>query len=361
MTDGQSLFAVFLALYLIECIRWLPSSTFILCGKAKRWRISRPWKAVRFGRSHLFFLPVLPPMQAHCMSLPWLFLPAEEGLELCLPDDIHPVLIPWTELKPRHEGTTLWFTADVAQAMPDEESAQVWKQRLQTWKDLPQPERESQFLQFARATLSGEAVTQKAELITQKTRLLRIMATIIFFWCFGVITILYRWFGEAPVVLVAVVCLLPLLWAQSVIFYRKAGQETNPLPYRFWKSLATAILPQNAMRAADWFCRSSAYETHPLATRSQLGDEAWGELCLQFWKKARYHRARSAQLQMSVLEEFFQQQDIVPEEMEVPPTRLADSVAYCPQCHAQFVDPSLTCADCGNVPLKRWPDKKLVR
>jgi hypothetical protein len=154
--------------------------------------------------------------------------------------------------------------------------------------------------------------------------------------------------------------LLILLWTQAVIFFRVAGRERGQsrVKYRFWKALAVAFLPQQAMRAADLLCRAQACTAHPLAARELLEDQVWRKLAARFWNNLQHGRAKSAALQTRALEAFFRHQGLALTELEEVPVRNAGSAAYCPHCYAQFVDANVECRDCGDLALKTWPESK---
>lgn len=52
MTDGQTLFAVFALLYLIECLRLVPSTAWMAAGAdTSRWGSIRPWSRFQDRKS----------------------------------------------------------------------------------------------------------------------------------------------------------------------------------------------------------------------------------------------------------------------------------------------------------------------
>lgn len=356
MTDGQWLFTVFAALYLLECLRWLPATAFVLTGYGEAWTLRRPWTVFEIAKARLFVLPVLPPMQAHLVMQPWLFIPCETGLACSDPEGNRSALIPWSDIAPSADGVKLQISPLHQVRLPDEAAAGAWKERLLLWGKMTQPAREKDFLKVARQSLDVRAVSGMATQITQETRWLRRLAMLIFLWSFGVITLIYRWLGDGPAVIAAAAVLLGLLWTQALLFFRAAGRAPTGLTHRFWKTVAVAFLPQYAMRAADFICRAHSRPAHPLGAKNLMAVTDWQKVAARFWKHAVHREDASAALQKKALELFFREQSITPEDLEELPMRQPGAAAYCPNCHGQFTDAGVTCQDCGGVALKSWPE-----
>ena len=111
MTDGQTLFAVFALLYLIECLRLVPSAAWMAAGGEKsHWGVVRPWSRLQIASGSPLLLCVLPPNQAHTTALPWLFVPGKDALRVRLTDS-QCVSIAWDKLAPSAEESTLHLDA----------------------------------------------------------------------------------------------------------------------------------------------------------------------------------------------------------------------------------------------------------
>jgi len=352
MTDGQWLFTIFAALYLIECARWVPGAVWMIAGAGRSWRVRRPLQHLEVAGRKLLLLPVLPPLRVHLLTLPWQFVPSTPGLEHLPQDGGAPFLIPWPELAPKAEGGLLHLSAGHHLRLPDEGTATAWAQRLQGWSGLGAEAREKDFLKHARQSLDAAAIAAQAAALCARTRTLRLLGGVIFLWCFGVITAVYRWLGDGYEVLIAAGLLLLLLWVQAVVFWRATRKLDAPVKHRFWKTLAIACLPQHAMRAADLLCHGQPITAHPLAAKGLLDDTAWLRLARHFWKTIRHSQAASAALQTRALESFFKSHSIALEQLDETPEKQPGSAAWCPRCMAQFVDAQSVCKDCGGVQLK---------
>lgn len=189
--------------------------------------------------------------------------------------------------------------------------------------------------------------------MAQQTSGLRLMGNAIFLWTFVVLAALYRWLGDGVEILVAAGVLFLLQAVQAIQFYRLAAG----VPWRFWKATACLLLPQHAIRAADPLgdaASAGGEPAHPLAARKLMDKENWQQLAAQFWKRTRYQRSATADLQSRVLATWFEAQGVSTHSLEPAPERQGDSAAYCPSCQAQFREGTLACKDCDGVELRSF-------
>ncbi|OYW75405.1 MAG: hypothetical protein B7Z37_13360 [Verrucomicrobia bacterium 12-59-8] len=355
MTDGQTLLAVFVLLYLIECLRLVPSTAWMAAGMGKSgWSTLRPWVRLQIGSGSPLLLSPLPPMQAHALALSWVFAPDHDSLCVRLTDGMS-VNIAWDELAPRAEETTLHLDAVTRVRLPSKTLAVVWQQRLTEWRGLTPDQRRSAFLKHARTTLdtqsAGKAATEKA----QSTRALRLCATVHFMWCFGILSVLYHRFGDSLAVLAAAGVLLLLQFIQAWLFLRSTRKSTDIIPHRRWRALGIAFLPQLAMRAFDVVnLTTDAEPPHPLAWRGLLDEKRWLEHAQQFWRETRYvpgwSQNESLPLEAEALQKFFQHEGIAEVDYDPP---IVAKLPTCPRCGAEYQGGITTCPDCGGVELRQ--------
>lgn len=361
MTDGQLLFAVFAALYLIECLRWIPSHSWICVGRTGgRWAFRRPSKNFSARGTGGVLLAPLPPFRAHFVAMPWLFVPEDD--HLCVRDDGQAMTrIAWENVKPRAEASFVMLSGMTVVRMPSESLAAEWSGRLREWAALSVVEKEQSFLDHAAKTLDADAVEKTAARLTGRTRALHVNASLILFWTFGVVSGVYGWWGETATLWIALLVLLGLQITQAILFWR-ATRDAEPdarVSYRFWKALSIALMPQHSVRAADHICRAGSRAPHPLAARLLLDPADFMTKARSFWRAARFQNGCQATnalpLEAVALERFFQANEIDISTLEEVPTRDHGSGSYCPRCLAQFQLASGECSDCGGVELRAFP------
>ena len=348
------LLAVFVLLYLIECLRLVPSTAWLAAGSGTSgWSTLRPWLRLQIGSGSPLLLSPLPPMQAHALALPWLFVPEPEALRVRLTDSMC-AHIGWDQLAMRSEETTLHLDATTRVRLPSKAQAELWQQRLTEWRALTPDQRRSAFLKHARTTLDTQAARQAAEATATLTRSLRRCATFHFMWCFGVMSAVYHRFGDSLAVLAAAGVLLLLQFIQSWLFLRATRKIAVSIPHRRWRALGIAFLPQLAMRAFDAVnLTTSAEPPHPLAWHGLLDDKHWLQHARQFWREARYvpgwSQNETLPLEAEALQKFFRHEGIAEAEYDPP---MKAQLPACPRCGAEYQSGITTCSDCGGVELR---------
>ena len=100
MTDGQWLFTLFALLYVAECVRLVPAGAWLFAWAGSRGWLRSAFAPLDFGGRRLLVLPVLPPLPAHAVLLPWRLVPCENGLEVLDEHGRPEALIAWAEVKP---------------------------------------------------------------------------------------------------------------------------------------------------------------------------------------------------------------------------------------------------------------------
>lgn len=355
MTDGQTLFAVFLLLYLLECLRLQPSTAWMAAGDQKsRWGVIRPWSRLQVAGGSPMLLSFVPPMRAHTVALPWLFIPADDGLRLRVAGAAD-ITVPWDDLAPRAEEGTLHLNATTRTRLLHPGHATAWAERLTGWQKLAPEKRRAAFLKHARATLDTKQAEKTARDRARQTGWLRRQATLLFVWCFGLISAVYHRFGDGPMVLSVAGGLLVLQAAQCWLFLRVTRPLRGRVPHRGWRALGIAFLPQLAMRAADAVSLvPEAEPPHPLAWRGLLEEKTWQEAARQFWREARYvpgwpGQGEALPPEAEALRVFFEQENVAPEVYDPLP---GAKVPTCPRCGAEFNTGMTVCTDCGGVELR---------
>ncbi len=357
MTDGQTLFAVFALLYLIECLRLVPSAAWMAAGAEKsRWGVIRPWSRLQIASGSPLLLSALPPHQAHTYALPWLFVPEQDALRVRLTDNQR-VSIAWDKLAPSAEESTLGLDSATRLRLNSPAQAKLWARCLSEWRGQTPEQRHSAFLEHARASLDPKAAAKTATSAAERTKSLRLLASILFVWCFGVISVIYHRFGDGFIVLATAGMLLLMQFIQSWLFLRATRGMQPGIPHRRWRALGIAFLPQLAMRAADAVSLAGDEEPpHPLAWRGLIKDDPWLESARRFWRAARYtpgwSQNETLPVEAEALQAFFRRENIAETDYD-PPS--ASKLPVCPRCGAEFQTHITTCTCCGGVELRNTP------
>lgn len=353
MTDGQWLLVVFALLYFAECLRLVPAGAWLFTLAGSRGRLRRAFAPLDFGGRRVLVLPVLPPLPAHVVVLPWRLLPCEHGLEVLNESGKPEALIAWADLKPVAVNGVLRLNGHHQMRFHHAELSDKAAVMLRKWSGMTTAARERDFEKMARASLDEKVLMYHLWESARLTRRLRGLSAVIFVLCFGIIPAIYRWFGDGVEVMWAALLLLMMMWTHAVMFWRVAGRlKEQEVPYRFWKTLAMLFLPQFGLRASDHVMEARPLEVHPLAVWVSLSEPERLKLARQWWKAVCYSSAVSSALQQRVLRAFWMHHGLDESRLEETPERQPGSTAYCPRCQSQFREAGMLCQDCGGLPLK---------
>lgn len=363
MTDGQWLFATFLALYLVESIRWLPPQAVLLIGRGGEggWKWQRPSATFRFRGRAAIFLPLLPPLPTWRITSEWGLVPSGEVLEAAPEDRGAPVLrIPWADLAPVAEDSRLRFTERLDLPTVNEAEARRFAAQLSTWQSLDPAARESAFLAEAARTLAQEPLKESLLAADYQTRWLRRLGSLMALWCYAGISWLYWRFGESPALLVGVAGLFVLMITQAIVFLaackRQLNESGTAVPWRRLKTMGILLFPPMAIRAADHLLALQAPWSHPLAARGLVEEKRWQRAASETWRVAAYRPEGKGPglglgLEAQALHLFFQRLEVDILALDAPPENLTSTQSYCPRCRAVFTATTDVCADCGGVRL----------
>lgn len=361
MTDGQLLFIVFAALYLIECVRWLPAPSWVCIeGDGGRWHFRRPSVNAGARGGGMFFLSPLQPCGTHVVMTPWIFVPAADGL-LVRGEDGTATRIAWEKLDPHADDSLIVIPGHTPVLMPGHTLAAEWSARLCEWRGMDDAARTRAFLTHAAQSLDAGAFQKLGTALAARTRLLRGNGAMIFVWCFGVVSALHAWFGEDSRLWLALALLLVMQIVQAFLFVR-ATREAVPggttVAHRFWKALSITLLPQHSALAANQVCRACTAAFHPLAAHGIVDDAAFIGHARRFWRLARYEGGARDEdalpIEAVALKRFFKSAGIDLATLDEAPARQPGSAKWCPRCHAQYQAGAHECPDCAGVVLREF-------
>ncbi|MBX7211829.1 MAG: hypothetical protein K1X78_26220 [Verrucomicrobiaceae bacterium] len=361
MTDGQLLFVVVAALYLIECVRWLPANALACVeGEGGCWRFRRPSANLGARGGGALLLAPLPPYSAWVVTMPWVFIPARDHL-LVRGSTGAAARIAWSKLDARADVRSIVIGGHAPVLMNCTAQAAEWTARLGEWRAMDEAGREKSFLALAARSLDSADFEKLASSLAARTRILHTTGGMIFICCFGLVSGVHAWFGEGPRLWIALGLLLALQLVQAFLFMRatrKAVPGGGRVSHRFWKMLSIALLPQHSARAGDLLCRAVAASHHPLAARGLLNESAFLEEARRCWRIASYeggsHPDDALPVEAVALKRFFKSAGIDLASLEDVPARQAGSARWCPRCLAQFQATANECPDCPGVKLREF-------
>ncbi len=345
--------AVLAAIYLSECVFLVtPEQRAVTRWFGRLWRLVRPVRLSAFRDLAVAAGNPLPPLGTSflCEPLPFLVLggttlAARDGRPLGEFARMGPVALRGREvavegLPPFKAGT--------------EAAARAAAGVLERLRAAPGGERGRVMAEVHAASHDEAEAARRAGAYGAATRWLR-------GWCNGLVVFV---FVACPLlaVLVGLILAWPLVllglvagMAGVAVSYRRAARKLEcPVP----RTAVVALVPTAAMRAHDLLARDLMAGLDPLAVAAALlPREAAGRAVEERLRHLRFPRSGGASAgaasELGAAGALAARLGFDPEELATRvPERDADSVAWCPRCHAQYRKRIPHCRECEGVALR---------
>jgi hypothetical protein len=352
------LFAVFLLVYLAECLWWVqPGASIFTLGIRGRGTRKEPgfiWNALDLEGVLANPLPPLTPLVVtywpEFQPEPDRFCYSRPGAE--------PVSIPWEGLAVTCSDSRLLCNG-VPVLKAGEAQIKRQAEFLRQTAKLKPARRARAIEEWLRRGADQKAAGQQLETFRRQSLGLRIVTNIEFFLLFLLVPLAFHFMGTRviwPVVaaLVAVAASITLeFWMLHRALFREASGA------RFKSALTIMLSPVSAVRACDAITRELFTGYHPLAVAAAiLPEEGFNRFAGERLRACRYDLPSGgwyAEALRNALENLIRQRGIQPESLMFPSSQQANCVAWCPRCLAQYVTHRAQCADCGYEGLVAFP------
>jgi hypothetical protein len=373
LSELAELYALFLILYLFECLAWVPRRTVGLFDFAARWRGRNAFRPNASWSVSVVFGKPWPPLSPPWLAEPLPFALDPNGVTLIESDQRR---IAWEDLGSvsargyRVESGDLLVATAASRA-----GAAALAATLEKTRTSPAKKREAGLRKFLDARFDLDAPVDRQAEFRKSVRALRVCSNALWLGLFGGLGVAV--FTHSMLVLIAAAALSLLLWPiNSVVFHftvrRLArtwlGRAQGP---DLSKRLVAMLSPISGVRAVDMLAREVWANLDPMAVAAALlppqdlpkfarpfmvamqardGDD------LAWWREENRQR----------MERVLCKKNVDMTAMFSPPRCEGDRVeTYCPSCLAQYEAsrkagepcPNDTCQD---VPLRAF-EKNGVR
>jgi hypothetical protein len=382
MGDLEGLLLVVAAIYLAECVVWVPRGAVVFHRYwIKTWRLLHPSAVIGNDRGGLFLANPLPPLGTILLSRQFMVSLSPEAAYSYTAASINPN---WRPIQlARHVGWEAILSVEVdgkavfVNAKPffralSPSAARLLAGFLRRVSALKASEREAAIRQRLAEAFDGEKISARLAESQTLARPVRWLANVLFAYVFVLAPILVWQFGFGHLGW----ALLAGLLAQTItaaLLFRRAHRALFPdaSAERFTPFVTMLLAPPTAIRAHDLLSRHLLERFHPLAVarvlcpsrrfeefaRRTLLDLRYPMLpiCPAATTEAARTEEWSRQAVLEAAEKFIERVSLRPEELLKPPAPAeARNLAYCPRCGGQFLSVELTCGDCGGRPLERF-------
>lgn len=384
MTDEQALFALLVAIYLLECVVWMRRE-----GVAFR----RTWRrsAAIIGGAHLpgttrsgaLFSSILPPLRGTILTQLGPISASPEGALGCVSQAFNP-----GERPPRgsryvafdamrsiaSSGRDVLVDGERFVGACSEPMARHVAALLEKLRGLDRPAREKALRAEMKRLVDSESIGARLNNLRRAARPLRWAASALFTHLFVLCpaVVFLRGLSGTWMALLAVMLVLhAAVIASFCMAHRKL--YPNERASRWTSAIAMALLPPAALRAEDVLTRDLLATHHPLGVARVLSRETeFEEFASRVLRDLRHpiEPACPVDEPASVLAEAWHRATML-RELEEFAARALDgrkigerapgrespaARAYCPRCLEQYTTPGGACGDCGGLALVLFPD-----
>ena len=339
MSELAELYALFLVLYLFECLAWVPRRTVGFFHFLGRWRGRAAFRPNASWSTSVVFGKPWPPLSPPWLAEPLPFAIDPKGLTLIESDRRR---IAWEDLEPvSARGHRLESGDLVLATLASRLGAVVLAEMLEGTRLMSAKKREAALRKFLDARFDVDAPLTKQKEFQTRTRALRASSMALWLSLFGGLGVAV--FTRSMVVLLVAAALSLLLWPiNAVVFFltaRKVPRDHGP---EFSKRLVAILSPLSGVRGVDLLAREvwanldpvtvavallSAKDLLAFARPLVVAMEARDRDELAWWRAETRQR----------MERVLAKKNVDLASLFAPPTRESSQVqTYCPSCQSQY-------------------------
>ncbi|MEJ7728520.1 MAG: hypothetical protein WKG00_04835 [Polyangiaceae bacterium] len=382
MSGELTLYATLVAVYLLECLVWVPrGAVAFVAGAAGRARLVFPSRTFSTPRGGVIIGRLLPGTLSTFVVPQWPLSMDARGVlgwvAECLAGDeraLHTGAYWRWEDMPRIDADLRKVVVDgeTLALLPSARFATDVAAILREVRALPEAERPVRLEAIRRRLFDVAAVQRRiAELETGTTslRLASACVAAIVFCGLPLLTLRFGLERAWPLALAAVY--LPS-WVVTVLFVRAHHRISPHARLERWGNAALcALLPLSAVRATDALARTLLHGLHPLAVGVAVLDRPELErfvaallrdahhprhpVCSADAEEAAQVEAAHRMAMRGLVEEAARSAGLDPAAVLRAPEPEEGTSGFCPRCLAQYQAAGTRCEDCGGVPLAPFP------
>jgi len=366
MNELQLLFLVLAALYLWECIHWLPrGSVACLTWLGKKWCVRRPGQFSGNQHGGIVLAWPLPPLGSIVAGNPLPFTLSPQGLSGGKLNGLLPLAgINTVETR----GRKVYLNGKPAFKFPTQTYAVLVTRQLLELKNEKPDRRGAAIEKMVQSMFDTKAIETRWKEFKGRTRNIQWLGNGLFFYLFCYAPAMIYRFGLVRTWLPLLIGMLAFTISLAIMCYRvhkyffPAADDD-----RFTHFITVLLAPATAMRGRDFLSRRLLETYHPLAVVGEFcTPQAFRAFAEKTLRDLRYtitpsysdkEVARkeaeifSRQTLLRTMENFLRRNKLDPDELCGAPKREETCQSFCPRCLTQFTTIDGQCADCGGVPL----------
>jgi hypothetical protein len=380
MSDEQTLLAVIAAIYLADCLYWIPRNGLGFARwLGKFWRLHSPSTIAGNDRGALGFANPQPPLGLASRGVGWTFSISERGIFSYTGASFNPggrierkaVFWEWSRIeKVGRDEKRILINGQYFAKAASEYSARWMAQEIGRLSKLNEKKRAVEIEALISRTCDPAEVSRRIDFFLKESRLLRYLANWLFVFLFGACPYLVWKLGMVRAIWPMAIG----IYAQTIVialFFSKLHRKIYPADSgQVFKPFLTMLLAApSAIRAQDILGRPLLETFHPLAAAKALCSTAEFERFagvvvrdLQYPRmpvvppdSLELARQTESEFRELLLRSLRDQLSLDEKKFLAPPEKSEGAhTQYCPRCWQQFTEGGEVCPDCGSRPLVKF-------
>ena len=367
MSELAELFAFFLALYLFECLAWVPCRAVGFYAFAGRWRARLAFHPNASWSVSVVLGKPWPPLSPPWLAEPLPFAVDPRGIT-CTESDLR--RLRWEELAPIAASGNHLESGDLELAkVASRQTAAALADALEKTRLAAPRKREAHLRRLLDTRFDLNAPVARRRQYAKSVRSLRVVSNGLWLGLFGGLGVVVLTNNMLILLLAAAITLV--LWPVNSVCFLLTLRRVTWLPRTSWpdrgKRLVAMLSPLSAVRAADILAREIWANLDPLTVAAAL---------LSARALTTFARPRLVAMQPRTDDDLAWWRDEIRQRMEqvlahrgldvatllAPPVREGKHVStYCPACLSQY-EPGRAAGEpcpnqaCPQIPLRAFDD-----
>lgn len=344
MSDEQTLLAVIAAIYLADCIYWIPRDGLgVTQWVSAFWRIHFPSPLLGNDRGAISFAHPFPPLGLAIRTQGWPVAMSPRGISS----------FDWSQIKRiEREDKKILMNGGILCICPSGYAARRVVETIVRLGKLESRQREQELGRLIEESCDWAAIRKRVDEFKAETRKLNLLCNLLFFFLFGACPYMVWKLGMTGAIWPVVLGIYLQTILIATVFIRTHQRLYPQDSEQILKPCLTMLLAApSAIRAQDVLGRPLLESRHPLAVAKALcREEAFKKVAPGITRDLKYPRLPVSETELTfrslVLKALGMEELIEP-----PVASEAANTKYCPRCLQQFTAAGTTCRDCGEREL----------
>ena len=272
MSELAELYLLFLVLYLLECLVWVPRRAVGFFAFAGRWRGRKAFRPNASWSVSVVFGKPWPPLSPAWLAEPLAFAIDPQGITLIEADKRR---LTWEELEPVTVRGNRLESGDLLLAtLASRKGATLLAETLEKTRTSPAKKREAGLRKFLDVRFDLNTPVARQKEFQASVRVLRVFSNALWLALFGGLGV--AMFTNSTLTLLAAAALSLLLWPiNSIIYYltvRRLARTWLPRAQApdFSKRLVAMLSPISGVRGMDLLAREVWANLDPMTVAAAL-------------------------------------------------------------------------------------------